>query len=958
MLNRNTNKITLILVYAILEWILIILLLLNSLFSYLIIKFADYFGLKRPCLWCSRLDHFFEPTNFQNSYRSLVCDDHAKEISKMGYCSNHRKLAESQDMCEDCSSSSHSESLNKFAFFPWMKQLRDLQDLGGGKLSENGEEDLKCSCCGVCLDTKLFCDDYCVINPSWGDSVFTQKGNLVLDHQVDDKVGVEDHPDRESSDFVSDFCGVEQGIVENRGLETGSREEEVGQNCSGPVSNSDRKEVAADDCEKEDVFIEEQEEPVKNGQMDNPACVQPVMVQASSSKDKASEIQPWHLEFYIDQDDCHLIPVELIDSDATEKQIRKRHEKGVEENIGSEDFVLEFDKQVGAQYELVVEDRSNLEEEMPLISVDDNAEEPKIAVFGFMEILEKESSSGVHADLDLVEEEFELVATAQPPQTPSSDGNDAQESSLAVGELMDSDYNQVSEEALQMLSDEIEADVSIGTEIPDQEQIDDIHYGEEVSPSYSSKQEDPSTSDVNKHACEDHGSKQAEEDAIEFRTITVETGDPSLHTEGNELEEDKIPDTPTSIDSLHHLHKKLLLLERKDSATEESLDGSIISDVEAGEGVLTTEKLKSALRAERKALGALYAELEEERSASAVAANQTMAMINRLQEEKAAMQMEALQYQRMMEEQSEYDQEALQLLNELMVKREKEKAELEKELEVYRKKVQDYEMKEKLMVLKRRRDGSTRSGTASPSCSNAEDSDGLSADLNHEGREVAESFDNHQESSNQNTPVDAVIYLEESLANFEEERLSILEQLKVLEEKLFMLSDEEEQHFEDIKPIEHLYQENGNDYIEIYDHSSESNGVANGHYKEMNGKHQQGRRNIDAKAKRLLPLFDAIDTEIEDGILNGHSKGFDSVAFQMSVNKSDMDRKKLAVEEEVDYVYERLLALEADREFLKHCITSLRKGDKGIILLQDILQHLRDLRNVEQRARNLEDGAL
>jgi hypothetical protein len=120
------------------------------------------------------------------------------------------------------------------------------------------------------------------------------------------------------------------------------------------------------------------------------------------------------------------------------------------------------------------------------------------------------------------------------------------------------------------------------------------------------------------------GSKQAEEDAIEFRTITVETGEPSLHTESNELEEDKIPDTPTSMDSLHHLQKKLLLLERRESGTEESLDGSIISDIEAGDGVLTMEKLKSALRAERKTLSALYAELEEERSASAVAASQTM----------------------------------------------------------------------------------------------------------------------------------------------------------------------------------------------------------------------------------------------------------------------------------------------------------------------------------------------
>ena len=52
-----------------------------------------------------------------------------------------------------------------------------------------------------------------------------------------------------------------------------------------------------------------------------------------------------------------------------------------------------------------------------------------------------------------------------------------------------------------------------------------------------------------------------------------------------------------------------------------------------------------------------------ERSASTIAANQTMAMITRLQEEKAAMQMEAPQYQRMMEEQSEYDQEALPSCN-------------------------------------------------------------------------------------------------------------------------------------------------------------------------------------------------------------------------------------------------------------------------------------------------------
>ncbi|KAL8034990.1 hypothetical protein ABFX02_12G067600 [Erythranthe guttata] len=151
------------------------------------------------------------------------------------------------------------------------------------------------------------------------------------------------------------------------------------------------------------------------------------------------------------------------------------------------------------------------------------------------------------------------------------------------------------------------------------------------------------------------------------------------------------------------------------------------------------ERLKSELREERKCLEGLYSELEEERSASAVAANQTMAMINRLQDEKAAMQMEAFQYHRMMEEQSEYDQEALYRLNQVIMKREKEKQELEKELEFCRKKLLDYETREKKTrrVLKKSSTSSSRSSGffSSPYCSNSEESDGFSADLNEEAKE-------------------------------------------------------------------------------------------------------------------------------------------------------------------------------------------------------------------------------
>ncbi|XP_071904162.1 probable myosin-binding protein 5 isoform X2 [Coffea arabica] len=103
-----------------------------------------------------------------------------------------------------------------------------------------------------------------------------------------------------------------------------------------------------------------------------------------------------------------------------------------------------------------------------------------------------------------------------------------------------------------------------------------------------------------------------------------------------------------------------------------------------GDSILT--RLKRQVRLDRKSLMALYMELDEERSASAVAANNAMAMITRLQAEKAAVQMEALQYQRMMEEQAEYDQEALQVMKDLLVKRDEEIKVLEADLDVYREK--------------------------------------------------------------------------------------------------------------------------------------------------------------------------------------------------------------------------------------------------------------------------------
>ncbi|KAL5211107.1 hypothetical protein ABZP36_006730 [Zizania latifolia] len=102
------------------------------------------------------------------------------------------------------------------------------------------------------------------------------------------------------------------------------------------------------------------------------------------------------------------------------------------------------------------------------------------------------------------------------------------------------------------------------------------------------------------------------------------------------------------------------------------------------EGESSLECLKKQVELGKKKMSILYKELEAERSASAVAASEAMAMINRLQEEKASMHMEALQYLRMMEEQADHDQEAIERLNDLLTEREKEMLDLEAEFEHYR----------------------------------------------------------------------------------------------------------------------------------------------------------------------------------------------------------------------------------------------------------------------------------
>ncbi|KAL8106201.1 uncharacterized protein LOC141677356 isoform X1 [Apium graveolens] len=120
--------------------------------------------------------------------------------------------------------------------------------------------------------------------------------------------------------------------------------------------------------------------------------------------------------------------------------------------------------------------------------------------------------------------------------------------------------------------------------------------------------------------------------------------------------------------------------------------GSCIEDLKSdargalslGDEINTIGVLEQALKEEHAARVALYIELDKERNAAAGAADEAMAMILRLQEEKASLEMQARHNQRVIEEKSAYDTEEMNILKEIVLRREREKHFLEKEVEAYR----------------------------------------------------------------------------------------------------------------------------------------------------------------------------------------------------------------------------------------------------------------------------------
>lgn len=318
-------------------------------------------------------------------------------------------------------------------------------------------------------------------------------------------------------------------------------------------------------------------------------------------------------------------------------------------------------------------------------------------------------------------------------------------------------------------------------------------------------------------------------------------------------------------------------LERNESNI--SLDGSMVSEIE-GESMV--DRLKRQVEHDKILLSSLYKELEEERSASAVAANQAMAMITRLQEEKAALQMDALQCLRMMEEQADFDNEALEKANETSVEMEKTIQDLEAKLEAYKIKYGD------VTVL--------TDVEASCESSSAREMD--TADIDETSiRNRANVFGDADEDTV--GEIEKAIVRRSSTIDFESEKLYIKRCLMNLEEKLLLFSAMPPA---DVATCESSAEE----WIKV----SNTTEVENRKDAQENSEIEDSPFQQDAM-KEKGPVGERIELD--------------------------------ALRNELSTLTDRLELLEEEHNLIQHSINSLQNGEEGLKFIMEIAGHLQQL---------------
>uniref|UniRef100_A0A803KPV5 GTD-binding domain-containing protein n=2 Tax=Chenopodium quinoa TaxID=63459 RepID=A0A803KPV5_CHEQI len=834
-----------VLASALLEWVLIVMLLVYGLFGYFITKFAHYCELPLPCLLCSRIDHILgsEKVGF---YRDMICGKHKLEISSMVYCHFHEKLVDVRGMCESC----------LFSFATKDKSNAETYRLLVGKL---GGEDLSgVDDDSVINDQKtegLNMKHCCCCNELWTSrrhaQTLLQTKSLGFD-DTDPDLPMSREICQDLIDLKKETKSLQPSAESGRKTEVsldqfGYTELKVTSDAESDIQMSDAEDsrpLISHDPLRDIILDSTPIKPFLSVSEDDLVCDMPVDLKIISPE--PSETSHLAQSNIIDpHDDPSVTPASAIGHGLEELNWQEIHS-----NL---DTSASRDPKPLNVFISSPVDGSNIEDGIVKEKVDVNdSKDLEIKESGDVQVL----GHGTDKIKELESLQSNTYLNSSKARSEHKDGGLQMPSHLDLGDAyqlaISSKGRQLSGKLAEQLAGKDSPRVSADLKIllSQLSRGSEFLYSDILSPGVS-----------------------------------------------RNLDELKAYDSSTSVGM--KLLQNRRSLERNDSKTSldrnesgvDSLDFSIVSEIE-GESEL--DRLRRQLEHDRKLLIALLKELEEERNASSIAANETMAMIQRLQEEKAALQMEASHDLRMMEEQAEYDMEALDKYNDLVTEKEKEIQDLEAELEYYRTKYPDESLLENV----------------GESTSNACTSDS----------EKSRGAPNNCNALDENTKIGS----QDQLLVIEDERKYISECLINLEKKLSAFccnkaysdltnGDQSEEQGQDL--CEPKLFERSQVKIETDEKGIKSEKVGF----ISTGSHQTLVRRVHSFKK---------------------SKSAGAEQGAVMLKEADI----VALANEVSCLNERLQALEADKSFIEHSISTLKNGEEGLI--QEIVSHLRELRKI------------
>ncbi|KAI3445231.1 hypothetical protein Pfo_001896 [Paulownia fortunei] len=883
--NKSRQKVSLsitsALVSAVLEWMLMFMLFVDASFSYFVTRFARYCQLQIPCLLCSRLDHVLgnERACF---YWDLICHKHKLKISSLVLCQLHNNLVDVHGTCESCF----------FSFATINKSNAETYRLLVGKLGADPNYGLaqgassdehnigssgtrKCMCC----------------NEQWISRTCTQK--LFQSKSIDSEGAEHDAPSsitpKNNGDEVQEITeqSSQLGQMQNKDADPLPHIEYK----QIKVTSDTESEGPVSDTESASAFIREME--------------------TSGQYSAAKYLSPEHqiitlADFPASEKLIHPAPPIKFSLSESEDPTNSHHNVESEAPLG---HGLEEINWQQADHNIDVSEPSEL--------------------ISFSEALPSPNINGTHYDesketyaTSTTELEKEVHVECGEASNMGSDSTGTaelqQEVNMECGETSGVGSDSIPANEIQMDLKPKKTDTS--SQMAESLDLGDAYKlavgtrGRQLSGRFLEQQRSMTDST---RASEDLKLLLSQISAA--RGIELPLNDMSPRVSANS-EDFKSMDASGVIGM--QIIQRRISLERNESSL--SLDGSTISEIE-GESVV--DRLKRQIEHDKKIMGTLYKELEEERNASAIAANQAMAMITRLQEEKAALHMEALQCLRMMEEQAEYDDEALQKANDLLAEKEKQIQDFEFELELYRNQLGDVSLSN-TFVKPRPESGAGELKVQKLEANYGESNMTAFRNSDNDKHDIVDRIDGAPKMLDGDINTERI-----SLGQFEDEKHYILQCLKKLEEKLFTFAKHEPDMIDGAFETEEVFEASASEQLICMGVSQE------------NGRIEKNHLQTDTLVCKETPTEDLSEHENS----RHENEEYGKLRSSQHVSRyAELD----AFRHELSLMTNRLEALEAEQNVIECSINSLEKGSEGFELIREIAVRLQELHLAHIRTRN------